>query len=78
MFVDWSNQNRDRTWILDAIITTLKVNIFTCFLTLRCTAVRIVLEHANLSLPADTALHVTLAWSHKDHLISAGIFNTTK
>jgi len=77
-FVGWSNQNGDRTWMLDDATAARKVNILTCFLTLRCTAARRALEHTNCSLPPDTALRGTLAWSHKDNLISASIFNTTE
>lgn len=64
--------------ILVAIVTTIQTAIFTCFLTQRSVADSRLLEHTNFTPPADTALHVTLARSHKDYLISAIIFNTTK
>lgn len=64
--------------ILIAIVTTIRTGIFTCFLTQRSVADSRLLEHTNFTLPAETALHVTLARSHKDDLTSAIIFNATK
>lgn len=76
MFVGCSNHNGDPTWVLDYNQTRGEHFHLVSHTANRCC--RGSAEHTNLGLLADTALHVTLARSHTDHLIPDRIVNTTK